>query len=55
MYHSICDAFKIESGPRFVDGDSSRSQIIVASPAFSGQSSFSDSLEAIKRNSEFPF
>lgn len=53
MYHSICDVFKIESGPRFIEGDSSRSQIIVAPPAFSGQTSFSDSLEAIKSVSEF--
>lgn len=55
MYHSVCDVFKIKSGPRFVEGDSSRTQIIVASPAFSGQSLFSDSLEAIKSNSEFSF
>lgn len=55
MYHSICDVFGIESGPRFIEGNSSRSQIIVASPAFSGQSSFSESLEAIKSYSDFAF
>jgi len=55
MYHSICDVFKIKGGPRFLEGDSSRSQIMVASPSFSGQSLFTDSLEAIKSGSEFSF
>lgn len=52
MCQLICDVFKLESGPHFSEGDSSRSQIIESSPPFTGQSSFFDSLKAIKRTSE---
>lgn len=55
MYHSVCDVFKLDRGPLFVEGDSSRSQIVIASSAFSGQSSFLESLEAIRSDSEFLF
>ncbi len=53
MYHLVCDVFNLSIGPCFSSGDSSRSQIITASPRFSGQSSFVESLRSIKSNSEF--
>ena len=50
MYHSVCDIFGLDSGPRFDSGDSSSSQIILASQKYSGQSSFVESLESIRND-----
>ena len=49
MYQSVCDVFELSSAPQSCPGDSSRSQVIISSPDYTGKSSFSESLSSIKR------
>lgn len=49
MYQSVCDIFGLRSQTLFQPGHSSRSQIVVSSPPFVGQTSFMNGLASIKR------
>lgn len=48
MYQLVSEVFKLSSLPLFRPGSSSRSQLILSSPNFTGKSSFADSLISIK-------
>lgn len=49
MYQSVCKAFELNSAPDNCPGNSSRSQVVISLPDYTGKSSFSESLNRIKR------
>jgi nucleoside-diphosphate-sugar epimerase len=50
MLNNVCEAFGIVAGPTKKFGDSSRSQVILSSPDFTGQTTFSSSLKKIRQD-----
>ena len=48
MFQSVCEVFELNSAPHACPGNSSRSQIIISLPDYTGKSSFSESLSRIK-------